>query len=160
MTASRTKTKTDTPPANVTELKPPTPAFVDPAPADTPEDTTTMPTDTPGPAWADMLATATIVDRKADKHRPAVDVPAEVVMFVQTRFADKQAAYLPVTDADDYDAKKLVFQAAGDKARPVCSATCVPADDKRNSLVKSTDWRDKVKYLRVTVGERRGANTK
>jgi hypothetical protein len=160
VTASR-KPKTDTPPANVTELKPPTPTFVDPAPADAPEDTAMPTTDPPtGPAWADMLATATIVDRKADKHRPAVDVPAEVVVFVQARFADKQAAYLPVTDADDYDAKKLIFQAAGDKARPVCSATCVPADEKRSSLVKADGWRDKVKYLRVTVGERRGASAK
>jgi hypothetical protein len=104
--------------------------------------------------WAELLSAATVVDRNLDKHRPGIEVPPEVLVFTQTLLNSKNAAYLPVANAQDYKLKKAVFQAAADKTTPVSSATVVPANKDKKALGK--DLND-VAFLRVTVGERRGS---
>lgn len=76
-----------------------------------------------GPNWDTLLQTATLESKEGPTHRPAVEVPPEVVAYAQKLYTEKKRATFPVDSQEQFEQQKIVWQSAGDKTTPLTSAT-------------------------------------
>jgi hypothetical protein len=88
--------------------------------------------------WAELLSAATVVDRNLDKHRPGIEVPPEVLVFTQTLLNSKNAAYLPVANAQDYKLKKRSSRQPRTKPPPSLPPPSYPPTKTRKHLAKTS----------------------